>query len=202
MTTKAIAEALEALEVEYTNASGSWCGVDWSHHFTSTFFAFDDGLEIAVELVVNADDPDVDAWSLDAWVRYFVEERALPGMQYDELALWYPTASALDRSRFQACVCELVEEAKGYRTDARLAAALAEARGADAIKAARLEAYSDAAALAREASGLESDFGDSPTWGPFAQLAEELEELAEELEDGPSDFDDRQAERRAMGIYS
>jgi hypothetical protein len=71
---------------------------------------------------------------------------------------------------------QALDQARKYRDACKEAAVSARHYACDASEKADEGEWESAVALANQAASLENYYGDSPTWGPFAKLVEELAE--------------------------
>lgn len=155
------ARLLAEVERTYAAAKGTWTGRSWDDGDKVTPETTDDQI---AGMLGRGDVIEVTCWGVDessGWrskVRH--EVRTLQ-------RLWAQIEVCDDTF---AVVCEDLR-ALAKESDAGVAkqAALAESTARAALRAVKLGDKSEALQLAEEAARIERQYGDAPTWGPFAE---------------------------------
>lgn len=134
----------EEVEAAYTDASGSWSGLDWTYLVPPVggcggSSAYDiDGLDL--------DDPAV----MDRWTKSLMDD-----------------SPEMSRNRAKQHVEGALEAAREYIAQVERDADAAEEAAKYAIEAFRKGYLDSAVEYAEAASRLEREYGDDPVWGPF-----------------------------------
>lgn len=139
---------LEEIRKEYENAQGNWTGCDWTTDHGRCKL-------------------DLDGKRSDTYAPIYKRPNMLDLVEADV------ETEGEHRQIWEGDV----QTARGYLFEIENDAATAEKEAKKAMQNIERGEYGDAAEHAHRAAKIESYYGDSPTWGRFADMCEELEEL-------------------------